>query len=58
VLGTQAVDVFWRVGSQKVGWRYVQYHEPGYLSQYSVWLRTGRPGGGGSIPGRGKRIFF
>jgi hypothetical protein len=22
-----------------------------------VWLRTGRPGDGGSIPGRGERIF-
>jgi hypothetical protein len=28
-----------------------------YLIQYSVWLRTGRPGDRGSIPGRGKRIF-
>jgi hypothetical protein len=26
-------------------------------SQYSVWLRSGRPGDRGSIPGRGKRIF-
>jgi hypothetical protein len=25
------------------------------VSQYSVWLRTGRPGDRGSIPGRGKR---
>jgi hypothetical protein len=31
--------------------------EPGQLSQYSVWLRTGRPGDWRSIPGRGKRIF-
>jgi hypothetical protein len=31
--------------------------EPGYLSQYSVWLRTGRSGDRGSIPGRGKMIF-
>jgi hypothetical protein len=30
--------------------------EPGYLSQCSVWLRTGRPGDLRSIPGRGKRI--
>jgi hypothetical protein len=27
------------------------------LSQYSVWLRPGRPGDRGSIPGRGERIF-
>jgi hypothetical protein len=27
------------------------------LSQYRVWLRAGRPGDRGSIPGRGKRIF-
>jgi hypothetical protein len=27
------------------------------LSQYSVWLRAGRPGDGGSIPVRGERIF-
>jgi hypothetical protein len=26
------------------------------LSQYSVWLRAGRPGDWGSIPGRGKMI--
>jgi hypothetical protein len=25
--------------------------EQGYLSQYGVWLRTGRPGDRGSIPG-------
>jgi hypothetical protein len=29
----------------------------GYLSQYSVWLRAGRPGNRGSIPGRGERIY-
>jgi hypothetical protein len=29
----------------------------GQLSQYSVWLRAGRPGDQGSIPGRGERIF-
>jgi hypothetical protein len=29
----------------------------GYLSQYSVWLRTGRPGDRDSIPGRGKMVF-
>jgi hypothetical protein len=29
----------------------------GYLSQYSVWLRAGRSGYRGSIPGRGERIF-
>jgi hypothetical protein len=27
------------------------------LSQYSVWLRAGRPGDRSSIPGRGERIF-
>jgi hypothetical protein len=27
--------------------------EPGCLSQYSVWLRDGRPGDRGSIPGQG-----
>jgi hypothetical protein len=27
------------------------------LSQYSVWLRAGRPGDLGSIPGRGETIF-
>jgi hypothetical protein len=26
----------------------------GLLSPYSVWLRIGRPGDRGSIPGRGK----
>jgi hypothetical protein len=31
--------------------------EPSSSSQYSVWLRAGRPGDRGSIPGRGKRIF-
>jgi hypothetical protein len=31
--------------------------EPGYLSQYRVWLRTGRSGDRGSIPGKGERIF-
>jgi hypothetical protein len=25
---------------------------------YSVWLRTGRPGDRGSIPGRGKGFFL
>jgi hypothetical protein len=29
----------------------------GWLSQYSVRLRAGRPGDWGSIPGRGERIF-
>jgi hypothetical protein len=28
-----------------------------YLSQYSVWLRAGRPGDRGSISGRGKNDF-
>jgi hypothetical protein len=28
-----------------------------YLSQYSSWLRVGRPGDRGSIPGRGERII-
>jgi hypothetical protein len=28
-----------------------------FVSQYSVWLRAGRPGDRGSIPGRGERIF-
>jgi hypothetical protein len=32
--------------------------EPGYLSQYSVWLWTGRPGDRGSIPGRCETIFL
>jgi hypothetical protein len=32
--------------------------EPGWLSQYSVWLWTGRPGDRGSIPGRGKGFFL
>jgi hypothetical protein len=27
------------------------------VAHYSAWLRTGRPGDRGSIPGRGKRIF-
>jgi hypothetical protein len=31
--------------------------ELGLLSQYSVWLRTGRPGDRGSIPGGGKEDF-
>jgi hypothetical protein len=31
--------------------------EPGYLSQYRVWLRIGRPGDQGSIPGR-RRLFL
>jgi hypothetical protein len=31
--------------------------EPGWLSQYSVWLRTGRPDDRGSIPDRGISIF-
>jgi hypothetical protein len=26
--------------------------------QYSVWLRAGQPGHGGSIPGRGKGFFL
>jgi hypothetical protein len=30
---------------------------PGKLSQYSVWLRAGRPGDRGSILGRGERGF-
>jgi hypothetical protein len=29
----------------------------GVAQSYSVWLRTGRPGDRGSIPGRSKRIF-
>jgi hypothetical protein len=37
--------------------RYLQLWLAGWLSQYSVWLRTGRPGDCGSIPGRGERIF-
>jgi hypothetical protein len=28
------------------------------LSQYRVWLRTGRPGDRGSIPGKGKGFFL
>jgi hypothetical protein len=32
--------------------------EPRYLSQYWVWLRTGRPGEQGSIPGRNKWFFL
>jgi hypothetical protein len=31
--------------------------EPGWLSQCTVWLWTGRLGNRGSIPGRGKIIF-
>jgi len=27
------------------------------VAQYSVWLRAGRPGDRGSIPGKGQRIF-
>jgi hypothetical protein len=27
------------------------------VAQYSVWLRAGRPGHQGSIPGKGERIF-
>jgi hypothetical protein len=37
---------------------YLKLPDPGYLSHYSVWLRTGRPGDRGSIPGRGKRFFL
>jgi hypothetical protein len=33
------------------------YFGDGKLSQYSVWLRAGRPDGRGSITGRGERIF-
>jgi hypothetical protein len=29
----------------------------GQFRQYSVWLRTGRPGDRGSISGTGERIF-
>jgi hypothetical protein len=32
--------------------------ELGYLSQYSVWLRTGRPGDLGSILGRDRGFFL
>jgi hypothetical protein len=32
-----------------------QPRELGYLSQYNVWLQTGRPG---SISGRGKGLFL
>jgi hypothetical protein len=31
--------------------------ESGWLSQFSVWLQTGRPGDRGSIPGRGKEDY-
>jgi hypothetical protein len=31
---------------------------PEGLRQYSVWLRAGRPGDRGSIPGRGKGFFL
>jgi hypothetical protein len=36
------------------------YHccEPGYLSQYNVWLRTRQLGDRGSIPGRGRGFFL
>jgi hypothetical protein len=34
------------------------YEEYGELSQYSVWLQTGRLGDRGSIPGRGKGFFL
>jgi hypothetical protein len=33
-------------------------NEPGQLSQYSVQLRTGRPGDRGSMPGTGERFFL
>jgi hypothetical protein len=33
-------------------------YEPGYLRQYSAWLRAGRPWDRGSIPGRGKGFFL
>jgi hypothetical protein len=33
------------------------YSLAGYLSQFSVWLRTGRPDDRRSIPGKGKSIF-
>jgi hypothetical protein len=39
-------------------WYYHIITEPGYLSQYSVWLWTGRPGDRGSIPARCKRLFL
>jgi hypothetical protein len=34
------------------------YFRAGQLSQYSVWLRTGRQGDQGSIPGRAKGFFL
>jgi hypothetical protein len=37
--------------------KYVR-REPGYLSQYSVCLRAGRPGDRVSIPGRDKGFFL
>jgi hypothetical protein len=43
---------------QRFGGLYFICMEPGWLSQYSVLLRTGRPGDRGSIPGRGKGFIF
>jgi hypothetical protein len=39
--------------------KFVKYVGAGVAqSVYNVWLQTGRPGDPGSIPGRGKRIFY
>jgi hypothetical protein len=44
----------------KYSLRYFTYLIALYMSRVaqSVWLRTGRPGNRGSIPGRGERIFL
>jgi hypothetical protein len=34
------------------------YRFVSWVAQYSVWLRAGRLGDRGSIPGRGERIFL
>jgi hypothetical protein len=49
--------LYLRVREQK-GLNTTGIEEPGYLRQYSVWLRAGRPGDRDSIPGRGKEFFL
>jgi hypothetical protein len=54
---------FWLWSRNAKGWREAVYsvnlaqYMGQCLSQYSVWLRAGRPGDRGSIPGRGEMIF-
>jgi hypothetical protein len=55
------VNILWRVQIMKLHMRLFSsllFVEPGYLSQYSVWLRAGRPGDRGSIPGGGRGFFL